>query len=45
MNNIGDRLNISATEPLRLDDADLVKNKLEVAMSHHKVPRNVVGRS
>ena len=36
MNNIGDRLNVSAVEPLKLEDADIVKNKLEVARSHHK---------
>jgi len=41
MNNIGDRLNISAIEPLKLDDAELLKTKLEVARSHHKSPKHV----
>ena len=36
MNNIGDRLNVSAVEPLKADDADLVKTKLEIARSHHR---------
>ena len=31
MNNIGDKLNLSGMEPLKVDDAELVKNKLEIA--------------
>ena len=41
MNNIGDRLNISAADPLKIDDSDLVKTKLEVARSHHKPGRHI----
>ena len=37
MNNIGDKMNISTTEPLKLEDGDLVKNKLDVARSHHRI--------
>ena len=39
MNNIGDRLNMSTTEPLKIEDGDLVKNKLDVARSHHRINR------
>ena len=35
MNNIGDRLNVSAVEPI-VEDAGLVRSKLEVARSHQR---------
>ena len=39
MNTVGDRLNISNIDPVNNHDADVVKNKLEIARSYHPIKK------
>jgi hypothetical protein len=45
MMNIGNRHNVSAVEPLQVEDAELVKTKLDIAMAHHRPSLRQTDRS